>query len=81
MWWRSENLQAISSEWHENRVEARRTAFSIDEFGPIEQTKYDLDTAGITGKDNPRTYKVDKAMNEVDGTQNNGTDIRTLDDR
>jgi hypothetical protein len=81
MWARQENLQAIWSEWHENRAEARRNAFSINEFGPIDQTKYDLDTAGITGEDNPRTYTVDRPLNEVEGQQNNGTDIRTLDDR
>lgn len=81
MWSRQENLQYAWEEWHEMRAEARRTAFSVDEFGDIETTKFDLDTAGITGKDNPRTYQVDRPLNEVQGQQKNGTDIRTLDNR
>lgn len=49
--------KAIWSRWHEFRQEARRNAQSIDEFGAIEQELYDLDTAGITGRDNPETYR------------------------
>jgi hypothetical protein len=81
MWARQESLQGINSEWHKNRAEARRTAFSVEEFGDIEQTKYDLDTAGITGADNPQSYTVDRPLNSIDGEMNNGTDIRTLNNR
>lgn len=81
MWPRQENLQAIWEEWNEFRAEARRTAFSPKEFGEMERTKYDLDDAGITGADNRRTYSVNRVNTEVDGTQNNGTDIRTLENR
>jgi hypothetical protein len=81
MWARQESLQSVWSTWHEKRAEARRTAFNPNEFGDIEQTKFDLDTARITGAENPRSYQVDRPLNEVEGQQNNGTDIRTLDDR
>jgi hypothetical protein len=43
----------------ERRAQARREAMSVEEFGAIETEKYDLDTAGITGEDNPRTYQVE----------------------
>jgi hypothetical protein len=81
MWARSENLKTVNSEWHLFRINARRTAFSKEEFSESEQVEYDLDTADITGKDNPRSYTYDRPLNEPDGTPNNGTDVRTLDDR
>lgn len=46
----------IYLDWHEFRANARRTAFSKEEFSPIEQEQYDLDTAGINGEANPETY-------------------------
>lgn len=58
----------------ERRAEARRTAMSTDEFGAIEIEENDLDTAGITGEDNPRTYQVDPPGDEkgpVDYRENN----------
>jgi hypothetical protein len=72
MWARQESLQGIWSEWHKKRINARRTAFSVDEFGETDIVKYDLDTAGITGEDNPRTYQFDRPLNE----ERNGIDIR-----
>ena len=81
MWARQEGLQAINEEWNEFRVNARRTAFNVDEFGEIEQVKYDLDTAGITGEDNPRSYTVKRPVNSADGNMNNGFDVRALEDR
>lgn len=81
MWPRQGSLQAINEEWHRQRIRARKTAFNPETFGPIERTKYDLDTAGITGEDNPRSYKVNRPLNGEDGNMNNGTDIRRLDDR
>jgi hypothetical protein len=80
MWPRSDSLQAVNREWREFRVMARRTAFSPEEFGPSDRVQYDLDTAGITGADNPRTYTVDRPVTE-EGDMNNGTDVRTLDRR
>lgn len=48
--------KAVWSEWHERRREARENHHSLTEFGEIEITTYDLDTAGVTGEDNPETY-------------------------
>jgi len=59
---RSRCLKPIWSEWHESRQEARETAFSINEFGESEKVKYDLDTAGITGQDNIKSYKYRPAI-------------------
>lgn len=81
MWPRQESLQGVWEEWHRKRIEARQTAFSTDEFGDIEITKFDLDTAGITGQDNPRTYMIDRPLSEEDGNMNNGFDVRNLKDR
>lgn len=75
---RSEGLKPIWSEWHEQRQEARETAFSLDEFGETEITKFDLDTAGITGQDNDRTYEWDPVIDLL-GTS--GTDVRRLKNR
>ena len=81
MWARSESLKPVWSEWHKNRINARRTAFSIDEFGDIDITKYDLDTAGITGQDNPESYSYDRPLNGENGTPDNGTDVRSFNNR
>jgi hypothetical protein len=78
MFKRDDSGSKISAEWHRQRQLARETAFSIDSFGAIEIEKYDLDTARITGDENPKTYKVEQVVEE-DGMQSSGTDIRTLD--
>lgn len=76
---RSENLKPIDSRWHEFRQNARETAFSIEQFGPIERERYDLDTAEITGAENPRTYTTEDPL-EV-GTGAEQFDVRDLVDR
>jgi hypothetical protein len=81
MWPRSENLKPIWEDWHETRHAARVSTFNVEEWSDIEITKYDLDTADITGEDNPRSYEIDNQSAEIDGVQNNGEDIRTLDRR
>jgi hypothetical protein len=45
--------------WHEERQQARETAMSASEFGPIETEHFDLDTANITGEENPETYRTE----------------------
>jgi len=75
---RSNDAKKIRTDWHEFRANARRTAFSEDEFAPGARTEYDLDTAQITGEDNPRSYTYDRP---VDILGENGTDVRELDDR
>lgn len=52
----SEPGQWVNGEFLRFRAEARRTAMSAEEFGPIERERYDLDTAGINGEENPETY-------------------------
>ena len=46
----------VNADWHQFRAEARRTAMSEAEFDPIERERYDLDTAGINGEENPEVY-------------------------
>lgn len=77
MWPRQEGLQSVWATWHERRQEARETAFSVDEFGETEITEFDLDTAGITGKDNKRSFTHDRPLNE----ESNGFDVRDLPNR
>jgi len=78
MFKRGESAKPVWTDWHEFRENARKTAYSEDEFGEVDKVKYDLDTADITGRDNPRTYELHPAI-DVLGVS--GTDIRTLDDR
>jgi len=75
MWPQSENLKRIRKDWHEFRIEARRNAFNVDEFGDTERIEYDLDTAGITGQDNPDSYDFNRPL-DMEGTPRNGRDIR-----
>ena len=56
---RANEAKSVWAEWHERREEARQTAMGKEEFGDIEQEKYDLDTARITGEQNPETYRGD----------------------
>lgn len=78
MFRQSESAKPADEEWHEMRERARRTTFSLAEWSPEEITRWDLDTAGITGRDNPRTYRIDRP---IDTLGENGADIRTLPDR
>lgn len=77
----SKSAKPIDARWHEHRQDARENSFSINEWSQEEITRWDLDTADITGQDNDRTYTVDRPLNQKDGQMNNGTDIRTLDSR
>lgn len=76
---RSNGGRGVHAEWHEFRDEARRTAFSAEEFSEIDQERYDLDTAGITGEDNPETYQGDGALIETALTAEG--DLRDQDGR
>ena len=62
MFKRDNSQKPVDSEWHEFRANARRTAFSPAEFGDIETEKYDLETAGITGRENPETYLWERPL-------------------
>jgi len=71
----SADLKAVDSEFHKFREEARRTTYSKDEFSREEIIRYDLDTARITGRENPRSYKQQPT---IDLLGEGGTDIREL---
>ena len=71
----SADQKSISGEWHKFREQARRTTYSKDEFSDEEIIRYDLDTARITGRENPRSYKQQPT---VDVLGEGGKDIREL---
>jgi len=70
----------ISREWHETRERARRETWTIEEWGPIEQERYDLDELQFSGKDHPRTYVFYRAVSD-DEIRVNGFDVRDLPNR
>lgn len=63
--------KAVNREFQAFRIEAERTAFSIDEFGDIEVGRYDLDDdeIDIGGRRNPESYIVNRSPveGEIDG--------------
>lgn len=52
------NTWVVWREALERRQDAREHAMSEAEFGPQKTETYELDSAGITGEDNPKTYQV-----------------------
>jgi len=68
----------LTEKYHRFRENARQTAFHLDEFSEAERIEFDLEDAGITGKDNNRNYTYDRP---VDIFGSNGFDIRELRDR
>lgn len=76
--WRRNDGRFVDREYHTFRINARRTAFSPDLFAQSDFIRFDLDTAGITGEDNPRTYIWDRTVDLLDV---NGYDVRQGDDR
>jgi len=78
---RSPSARPVDREWHRNRQRAREQAYNgdlISQFSPEEIVKYELDTARITGEENPRMYLFNRAY---DLFGQNGTDIRKLRNR
>jgi len=76
---KDETGKRVDAEWHRFRADARRTAFTVDEFSDEDITRFNLETAGITGRDNPLTYTTDPRIDE-EGTDR-VTNLRTLDTR
>ena len=58
------------------RQNARETAFSLAVFAPEDIEEYDLEDAGVTGKDTTRYYTWNRS---IDTLGSNGTDVRELD--
>jgi hypothetical protein len=78
---RSPSARAADADWHKSRQEAREVAYSSDLdtfFSEEEIVKYNLDTARVTGRENPRLYIFRRTL-DVFGI--NGTDIRELRNR
>ena len=78
---RSPGARAVDADWHQQRQRAREQAYSGDLdafFSNTEIIKYDLETAQITGEDNPRMYLFRRT---IDLFGINGTDVRNLRDR
>ncbi len=71
----------MDASWHRERQRAREQAYSGDLdafFSNSEIIKYNLETAEITGEDNPRMYLFRRT---IDLFGINGTDVRTLRNR
>jgi hypothetical protein len=78
---RSPGAKPTQRWWHEGRQDARERAFSGDltaQFSDTEIIKFDLETAQITGEDNPRLFKF---MPVIDILGISGTDVRELRNR
>jgi len=75
---RSQSFKHIDEEWHETRHNARTFTFGLNDWGEEDIVKYDLDTAGITGRLNPRSFTIERPLDHFNA---NGTDIRELDGR
>jgi hypothetical protein len=78
---RSPGAKPTQAWWHEGRQDARERAFSGDltaQFSDTEIIKFDLETAQITGAENPRLWKM---MPVYDILGISGTDVRPLRDR
>lgn len=63
----------------EERERARREAMSVEEFGEIERERYDLDSAGITGEDNPETFTIEPRRDDRQAERR--IDYRDVDPR
>lgn len=74
----SGSAKAVDKEWHKFRQSSREDAFSLGAFSENDIIRYNLDTAGITGEDNPRTFMFQRQLDTLGET---GIDIRDLKDR
>lgn len=70
----------VNSKWHLFREKARTSTYSLQEWGDIETTKYDLDTVDFSGKDVDRNYVMRRPVSD-DEINVNGFDVRELPDR
>lgn len=78
MKFRKNDGKYLTSEYHAFRENARQTAFHPDSFAEADQIEFELDTAGITGRDNNQNWHMARAV-DIFGV--NGTDVRDLRDR
>jgi hypothetical protein len=67
----------VNEEWHRFREVAISTTYTLDEWGDIDITKYDLDEKEFTGKDVDRNYRFDHVVSD-DEVSVTGFDVRDL---
>ena len=67
----------VNEEWHRFREMAISTTYTLDEWGDIDITKYNLDEKEFTGKDVDRNYRFDHAVSD-DEVSVTGFDVRDL---
>jgi len=67
----------LNSEWHETRHKAATETTQIDEWGDIDQERYDLDTVDFDRKKLDRAFVTDTRL-ESEGSAKSGFDVRDL---
>jgi len=67
----------VSREYLGMRQVAIHTTYTLDEWGDIDITKYDLDELDFSGKDVDRNYKFDHVVQD-DEVNVTGFDVRDL---
>lgn len=72
---RANDGSPVWKQWHIARANARHLAMDIIEYSDIEVEQFDLDTAQLTGADNPRTFTT--TPSQV-GDRSNPYDVRDL---
>jgi hypothetical protein len=82
----SPGAKKVDGAYHQFRLEASTETFSLDEFGEIDITRYDLEDGYIeglpipTGQDNPKSYEHNRGLDNR--IQSDDTlDVRTLPTR
>lgn len=64
----------LNAEYHRRRYEARTESFSIDEFGPIDIERYDLDTVDFDRKQKDSSYITEIVGPQASGASQPGKD-------
>jgi len=62
---RSSGMKPVDEEWHRRREEARREGFNLEQFSESEITRWDLETARITGQDNRLSYLYQRPIDTL----------------
>ena len=68
----------LNEEWHRFRWKAISENFSLEEFGPIDIEKYDLDELEFSRKYKRSSY-ITETRQEDEGAAKEGVNIRTID--
>ena len=68
----------LNEEYHDTRWKAISTTFTIDEWGDIDQTKFDLDNLQFSRRFKDSSYITEPRI-ESEGTPKAGVDVRQVD--